>query len=78
MLDAQMLADRYVAAWNEPDATRRLRSHRRAVGAGRPDPAEGPAGGADSARLAGLPLDRQRRTAFVFAPPRPPDEEAMS
>ena len=24
MLDAQMLADRYVAAWNEPDATRRL------------------------------------------------------
>jgi hypothetical protein len=24
MLDAQMLADRYVAAWNEQDATRRL------------------------------------------------------
>jgi hypothetical protein len=24
MLDAQTLADRYVAAWNEPDATRRL------------------------------------------------------
>jgi hypothetical protein len=24
MLDAQALADRYVAAWNEPDATRRL------------------------------------------------------
>jgi hypothetical protein len=24
MLDAQVLADRYVAAWNEPDATKRL------------------------------------------------------
>ncbi len=24
MLDAQMLADRYVAAWNEPDAAKRL------------------------------------------------------
>jgi len=24
MLDAQTLADRYVAAWNEPDATKRL------------------------------------------------------
>ena len=23
MLDAQALADRYVAAWNEPDATKR-------------------------------------------------------
>jgi hypothetical protein len=26
MLDAQTLADRYVAAWNEPDATSRLRA----------------------------------------------------
>jgi hypothetical protein len=34
MLDAQTLADRYVAAWNEPDATKRLN----AVGAlWRPD-----------------------------------------
>jgi len=24
MLDAQTLADRYVAAWNEPDATKRF------------------------------------------------------
>jgi non-heme chloroperoxidase len=24
MLDAQTLADRYVAAWNEPDATKRI------------------------------------------------------
>ena len=32
MLDAQALADRYVAAWNEPDADGALLRHRRRFG----------------------------------------------
>ena len=82
MLDAQTLADRYVAAWNELDATSRLRAIA-ALWA----PGALPRGGACEPRgfrqgSASLSLDRQDRTgagtAFVSAPPGPPASEATS
>ena len=81
MLDAQTLADRYVAAWNEPDPTARSVAIAALWAPGALDRG-GVREPADSAGLASSPLDRQDRTAagkaFASAPPGPPASEATS
>ena len=79
MLDAQTLADRYVAAWNERDADRR----RKAVAAlWALDGQRRAAGRANTASSGGASLDRAKgvsgMTAPGFAPPGTPAGSAMS
>ena len=69
MLDAQALADLYVAAWNEPDAARRSS----AIAALWAPEAPAMTAGADMPRSRGSPSLRPKRTrparASDFAPP---------
>ena len=78
MLDAQALADLYVAAWNEQDAAKRSS----AIAALWAPNALGNKGRADTPRLRGSPSRRPQRApgarAFAFAPPRPPASAATS
>ena len=70
MLNAQALADRYVAAWNEPDPIKRSSA---IAALWRRTPRAAPGRRADMARSAGLAPDRRQGTtagaAFAFAPP---------
>ena len=68
MLDAQALADLYVAAWNEPDAARRS-SAIAALWA--PDALEPMRRGADMLRLpSSAPQRLVGATPSIIAPPR--------
>ena len=78
MLDAQTLADRYVAAWNERDADRR----RKAVAALWAPDGQRPGGAREYGVLGGASLDRTKgmsgMTAPGFAPPGTPAGSATS
>ena len=79
MLDAQALADRYVAAWNEPDAAKRSS----AIAALWAPDALGHKGHArirraHEAHPRGARKERRRARAFAFAPPRAPASAATS
>lgn len=77
MLDAQTLADRYVAAWNEPDAAARLNAITALWAPGASRPGLGALGklilgsserngGRDSVRFRAAPNARQRRDVVTF------------
>ena len=79
MLDAQALADRYVAAWNEPDAAKRSS----AIAALWAPDALGHKGRARIRRAyEAHPRSACKETpgarAFAIAPPRPPASAATS
>jgi hypothetical protein len=72
MLNAQALADRYVATWNEPDAARRS-SALAALWSPEAVGDNGPRGYAALTRLTlAAPGRNSGREAFAIAPPRPP------
>jgi hypothetical protein len=78
MLDAQALADRYVATWNEPDAAKRT-SAIAALWAPEAVGDKGPRGYAALTRLtAAKPGTNSGREGIRIAPPRPPASAATS
>ena len=76
MLDAQALADLYVAAWNEPDAAKRSS----AIAALWAPDALGHSRAADMPRSRSSPSPRPEQAAgaraSAIAPPRPPASAA--